>query len=227
MSEDGEPLVRRVDARVHGRYLVDVVEEPARGLLVGFHGFGESARHSLGELRRLPGLDGWRRVAVEALHPFYTRSGDVVACWMTRQDRELAIEENVAYVRTVLAEVTADLPPAAPIALVGFSQGTAMAYRAAARGGVEPAAVVALAGDVPPELADLDGLPFSEVLIARGSEEEWYTPEQVERDVALLEGRGVRTTVFEFAGGHEWTEAFRGEASRFLERAAAAAAAGG
>lgn len=227
MSGTADPVVRRVPARVHGRFLVDAPESAPRAVVVGFHGFGESARANLEELRRLPGLDGWMRVAVEALHPFYTRAGDIVACWMTRQDRELAIEENVAYVRTVLAEVTADLRPSTPVALLGFSQGTAMAYRAAARGGLAPVAVVALAGDVPPELAELDGLPFSEVLIARGSEEEWYTPEQVERDVELLEGRGVRTTVFEFAGGHEWTEAFRGEASRFLERAAAAAAADG
>ncbi|MDX1644385.1 MAG: phospholipase [Thermoanaerobaculia bacterium] len=220
MGGDGESLVRRVDARVHGRYLKDSVEGTPRGLLVGFHGFGESADDNLRELRRLPGLAGWRRVAVEALHPFYTRSGDVVACWMTRQDRELAIEENVAYVRTVLGEVTIDLPSATPIALLGFSQGTAMAYRAGARGGIEPAAVVALAGDVPPELAELDGLPFSEVLIARGSDEEWYTPEQVERDVALLEGHGIVPTVFEFRGGHEWTDAFRRETSRFLGRVA-------
>ena len=39
------------------------------------------------ELQRLPGLDSWGLVAVEALHPFYTRSGRIIACWMTTQDK--------------------------------------------------------------------------------------------------------------------------------------------
>lgn len=221
MSGGSEREVRRIEARVHGRYLVEAPgSAPVRAVLVGFHGFGETARHNLEELRRLPALDGWMLVAVEALHPFYTRAGEVVACWMTRQDRELAIEENVAYVRTVLAELGAEVPDGTPIALLGFSQGTAMAYRAAVHGGVSPVAVVALAGDVPPELAEMDDLPFDEVLIGRGAEETWYTREQLDRDVSLLEVRGVRIEVSEFAGGHEWTDEFRHAASRFLRRAA-------
>lgn len=221
MSDETGAVVRRVEARVHGRYLVVAPDSaPVRAVLLGFHGFGETARHNLEELRRLPALDGWMLVAVEALHPFYTRAGEVVACWMTRQDRELAIEENVGYVRSVLAEVGAEVPEGTPLALLGFSQGTAMAYRAAARGGGSPVAVVALAGDVPPELAEMDEMPFDAVLIGRGTQETWYTHEQLERDVALLEARGVRVTVSEFDGGHEWTDAFRDDASRFLRRAA-------
>lgn len=90
-----------VEARVHGRYLVrrPLAGGTPVGYLVGFHGFGQSAGSQMDEMLKIPGLDGWTLVAIEALHPFYTRAGEVVACWMTRQDREMAIEENVAYVR--------------------------------------------------------------------------------------------------------------------------------
>ncbi len=38
-------------------------------------------------------------VSVQALNRFYNRSNDaIVANWMTREDRELAIADNLAYV---------------------------------------------------------------------------------------------------------------------------------
>ena len=210
--------IERVDARVHGRFHLRPPVAPAERtrLLVGFHGFGENARLHLDELERLPGLDSWTLVAVEALHPFYTRSGRVVACWMTSQDRELAIEENIAYVRSVIDRVVADLASPVSLSLIGFSQGTAMAYRAAAHCGHPVEALVALGGDVPPELADLEALPIGRVLIGRGLDEEWYGADKLAVDRALLAARGLEPEVFEYQGGHEWTDAFRRRAGRFL-----------
>jgi predicted esterase len=206
-----------VEARVHGRYLI---RRPAGGVvpvghLVGFHGFGESAGQHMDELVKIPGLDDWTLVAVEALHPFYTRSGQVVACWMTRQDREMAIDENVAYVRTVLDAVLTT-PASGPVAIIGFSQGTEMAYRAAARAGRQIAAVIALGGDVPPELAESSELPFDRVLIGRGQDEEWYGSEKLAGDVELLRTLGIEPELLEYEGGHEWTDPFRERAARFL-----------
>lgn len=208
--------VRHVSAQVHGRYLVRPAQaDTPDGILVGFHGFGETAAESYAELERLPGLDGWTLVSIQALHPFYTRLGRIVACWMTSQDRELAIEDNIAYVGSVLREIREEAS-AVPLAVLGFSQGTAMAYRAAAFCGVPVAGVVALGGDVPPELGELDGLPFDRVLIGRGRDEEWYSAGKLAEDVALLEAQGLAAQVFEFDGGHEFTDDFREEASRFL-----------
>lgn len=213
MPSDIEVRHRQVES--HGRYLVRAAPGVTRGTLIGFHGFGETAESTLAELRRLPGIDSWTLVSVQALHPFYTRDGEVVACWMTSQDRELAIAENIAYVGAVLREMEASAPNA-PLAVLGFSQGTAMAYRAAAFCGVPVSSVVALGGDVPPELAELDGLPFERVLIGRGREEDWYSGEKMAQDVALLEAQGLSPSIFEFDGGHEWTDDFRREAGRFL-----------
>jgi predicted esterase len=60
------------------------------------------------------------------------RTDEVVASWMTRQDRETAISDNVAYVDAAVASVPRE--PQSPVVYAGFSQGTAMAFRAAVRG---------------------------------------------------------------------------------------------
>jgi predicted esterase len=175
----------------------------------------------LGELVRLPGLAGWSFAAVEALHPFYTRRGEVVRSWMTREDREHAIADNLAYVRDVLRRL-ADLCPYPWWAACGFSQGAAMAWRAAVDGAGGSAtaapcrAVVALGGDVPPDLDDLAALPVARALLGRGSDDEWYTPEKLAADRARLRVRGLTPEVCEFPGGHEWTSSFREAAGAFL-----------
>jgi hypothetical protein len=51
------------------------------------------------EASRIPGVtEKWRIASVHALHRFYARSEQVVvASWMTRQDREVAIADKVPY----------------------------------------------------------------------------------------------------------------------------------
>ena len=209
---------REIAAQVHGRYLL---EKPAQAegapLVVGFHGYGENADRHLEELRRVPGAGQWVLCAVQALHPFYNRTGDVIASWMTRLQRDAAILDNVRYAATVVAEVQRELPVSGRLVYLGFSQGAAMAYRAAAGSGHACQGVVVLGGDVPPELEDRDLGPFPPVLLGRGSSEEWYDAAKMEHDVERLRAKGdaVRPCVFE--GGHEWTNDFRAAAGRFLE----------
>lgn len=215
MSERQE---REIAALVHGRYLLDVPSEPAGlPLVVGFHGYGENAEKSLEELRRLPGASRWVLCAVQALHPFYNRTGEVIASWMTRQQRERAIVDNIRYVSSVVTEVKRELPISERLVYLGFSQGAAMAYRAAAGSGHPCQGVIVLGGDVPPEMAErkLQGLP--PVLLGRGASEEWYDAAKMEHDVELLRGKGVDVRPCVFQGGHEWTDEFRAAAGRFLE----------
>jgi predicted esterase len=199
--------VRTIAATVHGRYLVR--DGPLERLLIGFHGYGETADVHMSELQQIPGIERWTAVAVQALHPFYmNRTGAIVASWMTSLDRELAIEDNRAYVRAIVAQ----FPPPRQLVFVGFSQGVAMAYRAAA--GSSATGVIALGGDVPPELFD-SPLQLPPVLIGRGTREEWYTAEKLENDVKRLsEVTTVSTCIYD--GGHEWTAEFREAAGQFL-----------
>ena len=164
-------------------------------------------------LQRIPRASGWLLVAVQALHPFYTKNERIVASWMTRQDRELAITDNVRYVAGVVEAVKHEFGVmTSPIVFAGFSQGVAMAYRAAAS--IPAAGIIALAGDVPPDVTQ----PLPDVMIGRGTTDNWYNEEKMAADVARLKGSGRNVETCVFDGGHEWTDAFAAAAGAFLER---------
>ena len=185
--------IHTISATTHGRYLVAQADTPEPApLLVGFHGYGEHAERHLAELDRIPGSDRWTRVAVQALHRHYSESRrHVVGSWMTRQDRELAIADNIAYVRDVVSAVRRACCTTDALVYCGFSQGVAMAYRAGLRAGHECRGIIALAGDVPPELRAEADLVWPPVLIGRGRLDAWYTREKMDSDLEFLETAGA------------------------------------
>jgi predicted esterase len=194
----------------HGRVLVvDAVDPLARGSLIGFHGYGQSADAIIEELQRLPGANAWRLVSVQGLHRFYTRGdASVVASWMTRQDRELAIADNIDYLnRAVDAAVGED---SGPLVYLGFSQGASMAARAVAHGARRATGLVLLGGDIPADAQTdpRDRFVSLPVVVGIGSEDKWYQP-RAEADLKFLRDRGASTHVVRYAGGHEFTDEFR------------------
>jgi predicted esterase len=202
-----------IPTTTHGRVLFEDAAVLPLGLIVAFHGYGQNAEDALDEIRRIPGIDRWHVAAVQALHRFYTRDQQkVVGSWMTRQDRELAIADNVAYVDAVIRQL-ADRP--ATLIFLGFSQGASMAYRAALMGSHRAAGIIALGGDIPPEVKSAPAVAWPRVLIGAGTADEWYRA-RVDGDVAHLTSLGVAHDVVRFDGGHEWTDEFRAAASRFL-----------
>jgi len=212
-----------IETTTHGRVLVqDAASSPAAGLLVAFHGYGHAADDELAELRKISGVDRWTVASTQALHRFYTRGDQkVVASWMTRQDRDEAIADNVAYVDRVVDAVG----PARPLVFAGFSQGAAMAYRAAMLGKHRAAGVLALGGDIPPELKSAAATrAWPLVLIGAGGEDGYYTPAKVDADAAFLAGHAIPHDIVRFSGGHEWTDDFRSAAARWLQRVIQAAA---
>lgn len=199
--------IHTIPTQTHGRYLVR--DGPPQRILLGFHGYAQTAEVHMADLEPIPGLDAWTVVAVQALNRFYVgRSTDTGACWMTREDRELAIADNINYVRAVAAA----FPAARTIVVEGFSQGAAMAYRAAASLDRVAGAII-LGGDCPP---DVEG-PLPPILIGRGENDDWYTDEKLKKDLSFLAGRArVETAIFK--ARHEWSEAFRSAAGEFLSR---------
>lgn len=210
---------RRLPATVHGTYLVLPPAAGApRAAVVGFHGYGETAADHLAALRRLPGAERWLLAAVQGLHPFYRKDGTVVASWMTSFDRENALADNTRYAASVLAALAHEHPSIARWALAGFSQGVAMAYRAATGAPVPLHALVALAGDVPPDVA-ATGMPrFPPVLLGRGTTDAWYDDAKLQSDLATLATHQVPAEHLVFAGGHEWHPTFLDRAGTFLTR---------
>ena len=207
-----------VPVTTHGRVLVDeaVPAAPVR-LLVGCHGYAQNADEMMERLRSIPADATWMRVSIQALHRFYRgRSEVTVASWMTRQDRDLLIGDNVAYVDAAVARVAAGRP-IAQLVFCGFSQGVAMAFRAGLLGQRKADAVLSLGGDVPPDLFADPAIIFPRVLLARGTRDEWYTDRKLRDDEARLLERGALVATLTFDGGHEWHADFAARAARELD----------
>ena len=202
-----------IAAPTHGRVLVRDVGSP-RGLFVGFHGYAETAEVQMERLAAVPGTDGWTLVAAQGLNRFYRgRTEDVVAGWMTRQDREDAIRDNTVYVGHVIGVTRTG---SEPIVLTGFSQGVAMAFRAAVRGSARASGVIAVGGDIPAELLADPASRFPRVLLIRGATDDWYTATKLDADLSALRARGDDPEAFTHHGGHEWTGEVAAAAGRFL-----------
>jgi len=211
-----ESEVHLIPAATHGRILVrEARAAAARGLLVGCHGYMENARVQMERLVAIPGAEAWTLVSVQALHRFYRgRTEEVVASWMTHEDREAAMADNIAYLDAALDGVPHD--GSTRIVFAGFSQGVAMAFRAAVRGLRRPAGVIAIGGDVPPELLADRAAAFPRILLARATRDEWLTEAKFTADVAALTARGVELRPLVYEGTHEWNEAVSAAAGEFL-----------
>ena len=170
-------------------------------------------------LESIPGAEGWLLVAVQGLHRFYTKGGDVVASWMTKEDRELAIADNIAYVSHVVDAVRAEFPTSQTLVFVGFSQGVAMAFRAAAH--VRSTALIVAGADVPPDVAAGTTVALPPVLYGRGGRDEVYSAEFHARGVAALARIGATVESVTVEGGHEMTPEFLAIAGKTLARIAA------
>jgi predicted esterase len=207
-------IIHTIETRSHGRYLV--WRPDAAGdvpMLVGFHGYGESAETMFDNLRAVAGAEPWCLVSAQGLHRFYTRRNEIVASWMTSQDRDLEIADNTSYVWSVVRAVERGPGVRRPLVFVGFSQGVAMAYRAAAAGGCD--GLILLAGDVPPDVVPrASQLP--PVLLGRGVGDEWYTEAKASADLVVLRAAGVAVTEHVFDAGHLWHESFTRAAQIFL-----------
>ncbi|MDY7094881.1 MAG: phospholipase [Acidobacteriota bacterium] len=216
----GAPAEHWLPATTHGRYLLEVPEGPGPfPLLMGFHGYGEAAEDLLAELRRIPGAEGWALCVVEALHRFYNRRQQtVVASWMTRRGRDQGIRDNIAYVGAVAARVREAVPVTGATVFAGFSQGGAMACRAAALLECPCGGLILLGSDVPRELPGEGLRRAAPVLLGRGDRDSWYTEEKMAADLRLLESLGVEAEEQVFAGGHEWTDAFRNACAAYLSQ---------
>jgi len=116
------------------------------------HGYGQLAAHFLQEC--WPLCAAGPVIAPEGLSRFYLRGGrgEVGASWMTREDREYEIGDQVAYLDALHADVCARHGSPRRVHVLGFSQGCATASRWVVRGTTGVHALVLWGGTLPPEI---------------------------------------------------------------------------
>jgi predicted esterase len=190
--------------------------EPRRAVWIVAHGYGELA--AAFAARFAPVDDGTRLiVAPEGLSRFYhaavappatsvpgpvsPTAGAVGASWMTREDRESEIADQVVYLDAVHDAIFARVPrDAIRLTVLGFSQGVATVSRWLTRSRVRVDRLVCWAGIIPDEaMAQLHGVPLTMVA---GSRDVFAPPARVAEIEAQLVAAGLPFRQLSFTGGH-------------------------
>ena len=88
--------MRPVPTQTHGRILVrEPIQAHSLPVLVGFHGYAESAEAQMDRLASIPGADRWLLVSIQGLNRFYRgRSEDVVYAERQAASRGTPAGEN-------------------------------------------------------------------------------------------------------------------------------------
>ncbi|MGI4885842.1 MAG: alpha/beta hydrolase [Janthinobacterium lividum] len=158
-------------------------------------------------------------VAPEGLSRFYLHGhgGRVGASWMTRDDRQHEIDDQVSFLNQLAGDVLSRCPAGVPVTVLGFSQGTATAGRWLVQARFRPVHLVLWAGAFPPDTDPeathqlLQGLPVTLVV---GEHDEYLTPTAVAQQRAHLQQLGALPTLRTFAGGHVLNQEILSQLSR-------------
>ncbi|RIJ33504.1 alpha/beta hydrolase [Pontibacter oryzae] len=187
-------------------YTLGTPSESITDLWIVCHGYGQLARYFL---RHFSVLDNGHTlvVAPEALSRFYLDgfSGRVGATWMTKEDRLSEIEDQAAYLNLLLKEQLAQLPENVRITVLGFSQGGATVSRWLATQQVPVHRLILWAASFPEDIDFATGkAAFTNLPVAMvyGTEDEFITPETLQRKQQLMQELGIAPQVYTFEGSH-------------------------
>ena len=176
----------------------------ARAIWIVLHGYGQLARYFLTKFEGLE--EGVAIVAPEALNRFYLDEAHnrVGATWMTREERENEITDQLGYLDALVKELRGERTDV-PIHVLGFSQGVATACRWSLLGKTKMDRLVLWAGSLPPEptFAELrTAWAHLTVEVVLGSEDPFSGEKELQATTARLEAAGVQYRLHRFTGGH-------------------------
>jgi predicted esterase len=174
--------------------------EKANTLLIVLHGFGQLSKFFIKKFEFLP--DNYLILAPEGMHRFYLQgnSGRVGASWMTKEARELDIEENTKALKTILEKVKSE-KQFSKIMLLGFSQGGATAARWYFSDSEQFDHLILWASVFPPDLEKPAFEINNKNYFILGNQDEYYTEAQQFTEIAAYKEIGFNTIHFE--GKHD------------------------
>lgn len=181
-------------------YRYEIQELEHEHLVIALHGYGQLAKFFL---RKFQGLQSSCRVlAPEGPHRFYLQgsSGRVGASWMTKEARELDIQDNLAWLNALLTELQKRYSPK-KITLLGFSQGAATAARWYQHNPTAFDQLILWAAVFPPDI-DAGTFPNGKPLhFVLGTEDEYYQGDTALELKAMYKTLGFEVHTYE--GKHD------------------------
>lgn len=174
--------------------------DKATHLLIVLHGYGQLAEFFIRKFNDLP--QKYLVVAPEGMHRFYLNgtSGRVGASWMTKEDRESDITDNLNWLTQLFTELTKQKTFEKTI-LLGFSQGGATAARWFYSQKVPFDQLILWASVFPPDLEKPQNTENTENYFIVGTKDEYLSDEQQNQEISFYRNLGFSTQKFE--GKHD------------------------
>ena len=184
------------------RYEV-IGNESAQTALYVLHGYGQLAKYFIRKFEHL--ADEFLIVAPEGMHRFYLNgsSGRVGASWMTKEDRDTDIQDNLNWLGSLDQNLTKEFPFTKRI-ILGFSQGGATAARWFFNDPSHAESLIIWASVFPPDLDIkewIKQIEQKENFFILGTEDEYYSKDEQISTLTFYESLNFNCLVYE--GKHD------------------------
>jgi predicted esterase len=170
------------------------------------HGYAESAKEFI---RKFDFLDPNVHfiVAAEGFSRFYKDGfyGDVVASWMTKEDRLNEINDYANYLQKLYKRITAQAPEEVNIILFGFSQGGSTVYRWITSKFPYFDVYINWAGWIPEDIdysSSLDYLNSKKIFFLYGLEDSFLPQEKIAELNTFCQDNKLKVKFYHFDGKH-------------------------
>ncbi len=176
----------------------------AKKVWLVFHGYGHSASHFLTKM--YPLLDSETCIlAPEGLSKFYLEglSGRVGASWMTKETRELEIQDQLNYIDEIALKYY--LLEGKELNILGFSQGAAVALRWYFNRTVQVQNMVIWGAGLPAETSVemAQKLNDCNCIFMLGDQDPFLKPEVLEEHFSKMDGLNFEHERIIYYGGHK------------------------
>jgi predicted esterase len=171
------------------------------------HGYGQLASFFIRKFNELNPEEHFV-IAPEALNRFYLQGteGRVGASWMTKERRQLEIDDYIDYLDTVYRYFSEqDDFSRLQVHVLGFSQGTATASRWISCGKFPFHSMIVWAGVFAPDIdmkLSAERLKGKSVFLLYGDEDPYRSEERLESQRKMLSDAGVNYEEIEYHGDH-------------------------
>lgn len=192
-------------------YVLGTTGADTRELWVACHGYGQLAAGFAQVLETIAN-DERAIVVPEALSRFYRaapgeRTGPDTpagASWMTREDREYEITDNIEYLDAVATLVRGEIPsPDVRLTAFGFSQGVATICRWVARGVTRVNRMILWGGNLAQDLQYSPNVFHgASVTLVAGRSDAVMPADAVEQARTRLRDQRIESDLVQYDGGH-------------------------
>jgi predicted esterase len=175
----------------------------ANTVMYVLHGYGQLARFFIRKFEHL--ADEFLIVAPEGMHRFYLNgsSGRVGTSWMTKEDRETDIQDNLMWLNSLDKALSEEFTFSERI-ILGFSQGGATAARWYFNGNFQKDTLIIWASVFPPDIDRNEWIEQSQHnknYFVLGTDDEYY--DQEEQKAAILFYSTLNFNCLDYNGKHE------------------------